>query len=181
MPVSSRPTEPLALMFGEDGSLPNNPRLPLLVYRGAIDLSLGPSAERVVESTFGANGWGDMWRNGIFPYVHYHSMIHEALGIARGRAKVRFGGAAGKILRLAPGDVPVAPAGPRPPRPGATPGLCFSAAYPRRGSYDLGRGGRAEHAKALEPTPQVPLPDSDPVYSTAGPLTPLGGGATVPL
>jgi len=85
-------------MFGDDGSIPNNPRLPLLVYRGAIDLSLGPSAERVVESTFGASGWGDMWRNGIFPYVHYHSMIHEALGIARGRAKVRFGGAAGKIL-----------------------------------------------------------------------------------
>ena len=33
-----------------------------------------------------------MWRNGIYPYVHYHSMIHEALGVARGRAKVRFGG-----------------------------------------------------------------------------------------
>ena len=42
MPVSSRPTEPLALMFGDDGSIPNNPRLPLLVYRGAVDLSLGP-------------------------------------------------------------------------------------------------------------------------------------------
>ena len=111
MSVSTRPTEPVALMFGDDGSIPNNPRLPLLVYRGAIDLSLGPSVERVVESTFGANGWGDMWRNGIFPYVHYHSMIHEALGIARGRAKVRFGGAAGKVLELAPGDVAVLPAG----------------------------------------------------------------------
>lgn len=99
MPVSTRPTEPLALMFGDDGSIPNNPRLPLLVYRGAINLSRGPSAEHIVESTFAGNGWGDMWRNGIFPYVHYHSMIHEALGIARGRAKVRFGGAAGKVRR----------------------------------------------------------------------------------
>src|SRR5262249_13679656 len=111
MPVSTRPAEPLALMFGDDGSIPNNPRLPLLVYRGAIDLAGQESPERVIESTFGANGWGDMWRNGIFPYVHYHSMIHEALGIARGRAKVRFGGAAGKVLELAPGDVAVLPAG----------------------------------------------------------------------
>ena len=102
MPVSSRPTEPLALMFGDDGSIPNNPRLPLLVYRGAIDLSLGSSAERVVESTFGANGWGDMWRNGIFPYVHYHSMIHEALGIARGRGKVRFAARREKYSSLRP-------------------------------------------------------------------------------
>jgi uncharacterized protein YjlB len=130
MPVSSGPTEPLALMFGDDGSIPNNPRLPLLVYRGAIDLSLGPSAERVVESTFGANGWGDMWRNGIFPYVHYHSMIHEALGIARGRAKVRFGGAAGKVLELAPGDVAVLPAGTGHQRLWATPELASSAPIP---------------------------------------------------
>src|SRR5262252_9341180 len=116
MPVSNRPTEPLALMFGDDGSIPNNPRLPLLVYRGAIDLSLGPSAERVVESTFGANGWGDMWRNGIFPYVHYHSMIHEALG-----------------------DVAVLPAGTGHQRLGATPELCVIGAYPKRGRYDLCR------------------------------------------
>ena len=181
MPVSSRPTEPLALMFGDDGSIPNNPRLPLLVYRGAVDLSLGPSAERIIESTFGANGWGDMWRNGIFPYVHYHSMIHEALGIARGRAKVRFGGAAGKILELAPGDVAVLPAGTGHQRLWATPELCVIGAYPKRGSYDLCRGGKAEHAKALETIPQVPLPESDPLYGTDGPLTMLWRAATVAL
>src|SRR5687768_18188566 len=46
-----------------------------------------------------------------YPYVHYHSMIHEALGVARGRARVRFGGARGQDLELAPGDVVVLPAG----------------------------------------------------------------------
>ena len=97
MDVSTRSAEPLALMFRDDGSIPNNPRLPFLVYRGAIELAGKESPERTIESTFGANGWGDMWRNGIFPYVHYHSMIHEALGIARGRAKVRFGGEAGGL------------------------------------------------------------------------------------
>jgi len=70
-------------MFRDDGSIPNNPRLPFLVYGGAIDLAGEASPERVIESTFAENGWGDMWRDGIFPYVHYHSMIHEALRIAR--------------------------------------------------------------------------------------------------
>ena len=121
MDVSTRSAEPLALMFRDDGSIPNNPRLPFLVYRGAIELAGKESPERTIESTFGANGWGDMWRNGIFPYVHYHSMIHEALGIARGRAKVRFGGEAGEVLELAPGDVAVLPAGTGHQRLWATP------------------------------------------------------------
>ena len=170
MPVSSRPTEPLALMFGDDGSIPNNPRLPLLVYRGAIDLSLGPSAERVVESTFGANGWGDMWRNGIFSYVHYHSMIHEALGIARGRAKVRFGGAAGVVLDIGAGDVVVLPAGTGHQCLWAAPELCVIGAYPKSGMYNLCRGSKAEHAKALKTIPRVPRPASDPVRGENGPL-----------
>ena len=52
---------------------------------------------------FAANGWGHgQWRNGIFPFVHYHSMIHEALGIARGRARVRFGGDTAKSSSSAP-------------------------------------------------------------------------------
>src|SRR5437016_12560887 len=144
MSVSTRPTEPVALMFGDDGSIPNNPRLPLLVYRGAIDLSLGPSAERVVESTFGANGWGDMWRNGIFPYVHYHSMIHEALGIARGRAKVRFGGNNGREIELAAGDACILPAGTGHQGLWASPDLAVIGAYPASGKYDLCRGSKAD-------------------------------------
>jgi len=43
--------------------------------------------------------------------VHYHS-IRQALGIARGRAEVRFGGEAGEVLELAPADVAVLAAGP---------------------------------------------------------------------
>ena len=107
----SATVEPQALIFADDGSIPNNPLLPFLVYRGAIDLSGIPDPEQVIEKTFARHGWGDMWRNGIYPYVHYHSRIHEALGIARGRAKVRFGGAAGTVLELAAGDVAVLPAG----------------------------------------------------------------------
>ena len=103
--------EPQALIFADDGSIPNNPRLPFLVYRNAIDLSGTPDPEAVIEKTFARHGWGEMWRNGIYPYVHYHSKIHEALGIARGRARVRFGGVGGEVLDLVAGDVAVLPAG----------------------------------------------------------------------
>jgi len=181
MPASGRSTEPLALRFRDDGTIPNNPHLPFLVDRGAIVLEGQASPEHVIESTFGANGWGDMWRDGIFPYVHYHSMIHEALGIARGRAKVRFGGEAGEVLELAPGDVAVLPAGTGHQCLWATPELCVIGAYPKRGSYDLCRGGKAEHAKALKTIPEVPLPDSDPVHGKAGPLTTLWRAPPVAL
>ena len=86
MPTATELVEPLALMFEDDGSIPNNPRLPLLIYRNAIDIAGTPDRESVIEAVFAEHGWGEMWRNGIHPYAHYHSSIHEALGIARGRA-----------------------------------------------------------------------------------------------
>ena len=101
----TKPPEPQTFMFADDGSVPNNARLPFLVYRRAIDLIGSPDPEQVIENVFRGNGWGDMWRNGIFPYVHYHSMIHEGMGIARGRAKVRFGGNKGQEIELSQGDV----------------------------------------------------------------------------
>ena len=101
--MTTKPIEPAAFLFADDGSVPNNPRLPFLVYRGAIDLAGTPDPEEVIEKTFHKNGWGEMWRNGIFPYVHYHSMIHEGLAVARGRAKVRFGGTKGEELDIVPG------------------------------------------------------------------------------
>jgi uncharacterized protein YjlB len=170
MPVQIKPTEPLTLMFADDGSIPNNPRLPLLLYRNAIDLAGTPDPEGVVERVFAQNGWGDMWRNGIYPYVHYHSMIHEALGIARGRAKVRFGGAHGRDVDLGSGDVAVLPAGTGHQCLWAAPELVAIGAYPRTGRYNLCRGSKAEHAKALTTIPKVPLPKADPVYGDDGPL-----------
>jgi uncharacterized protein YjlB len=165
--------EPLTLMFADDGSIPNNPRLPFLVYRSGIDLSGTAHPEEVIERTFRRHGWGSMWRNGIYPYVHYHSMIHEALGIARGRARVRFGGAQGRELDLGPGDVAILPAGTGHHCLWAAPDLMVIGAYPRTGTYDLCRGSKAEHAKALTTVPKVPLPDTDPVLGADGPLTSL--------
>lgn len=164
---------PQALMFSDDGSIPNNPRLPLLLYRNALDLSGTPDPEDVIERSLARHGWVDMWRNGIYPYVHYHSMIHEVLAIARGRTRLQFGGAQGQACELGSGDIAVLPAGTGHQCLWAAPELVVIGAYPKTGRYDLCRGSRAEHARAIEAIPNVPLPDSDPVYGTDGPLLSL--------
>ncbi len=179
MPKTSRISDaakkpgPLTLMFADDGSVPNNPTLPFVVYRAAIDLSGNPNPEEVVERTFRGNGWGDMWRNGIFPYIHYHSMIHEGIGIARGRAKVRFGGHNGRELDLDAGDVAILPAGTGHQCLWASRDLVVIGAYPGNGKYDLCRGSKGEYAKAILSIPRVPKPRSDPVYGDDGPLLDL--------
>ncbi|HEY6754527.1 MAG TPA: cupin, partial [Pseudolabrys sp.] len=71
------PSSPLTFMFKDDGSVHNNPALPALVYKGGIDLRGQRDPERAIETLFATNGWGrGQWRDGIFPFVHYHSMIH---------------------------------------------------------------------------------------------------------
>jgi uncharacterized protein YjlB len=173
MPTSAKHPAPVTATFADDGMIPNNPTLPLVLHRGAIDLYGTPDPERLIEKTFAANGWGDMWRNGIFPYVHYHSMIHEALGVARGRAKVRFGGDSGREIEIAAGDVAILPAGTGHQCLSKSADLMVIGAYPPNGKYDLCRGSKAEHARALASIPQVPLPVADPVFGPQGPLVAL--------
>lgn len=167
--------KPLTFLFKDDGaSVPNNPTLPVLVYRNGIDLKGSTHPERVVEGVFAANGWGhNMWRNGIYPYVHYHSTIHEALAIARGRAKVRLGGEQGQEVDLVAGDVAVLPAGTGHQSLWDGPDLLVIGAYPPEGVYNLCRGSKEDHAKAVLSIPQVPVPTTDPVYGEGGPLTEL--------
>jgi hypothetical protein len=45
---------------------------------------------------------GNSWRDGVYDYVHYHSRIHEVLGIARGTGKVQLGGPLQSVARLSP-------------------------------------------------------------------------------
>lgn len=73
-------------LFADDGVVPNNPRLPLVVYRGVLDT--GPDAAAACGTLFAGNGWSGGWRGGVHPYHHYHSTAHEALGIVAGSAQV---------------------------------------------------------------------------------------------
>jgi len=166
--------EPLTFLFADDGWIPNHPKWPMLFYKAGIDLAGHSDPAVRIEQVFNANGWGrGGWRNGIFPYVHYHSMIHEVLGIARGRAKVRFGGEKGQVVEVKAGDVALLPAGTGHQRIDASNDLLVIGGYPAGGTYNLCRGGKAEHDEALSQIPQVPRPDSDPVHGANGPLARL--------
>ncbi|HEY1978952.1 MAG TPA: hypothetical protein VGH13_02615 [Xanthobacteraceae bacterium] len=175
MPSATNLSTPVTYRFADDGSIPNNPTLPLVLYRGGVDLTGSPDPEDVIEKVFGRNGWGNMWRNGIFPYAHYHSMIHEAMGIARGRAKVRFGGENGEAIDVMPGDVVILPAGTGHQCLSHSLDLVVIGAYPPSGKYNLCRGSKADHAKAVVTIPKVPLPAADPVFGPDGPLLTLWG------
>jgi uncharacterized protein YjlB len=157
-------------MFADDGVIPNNPALPLVVYSEAIDCAAARDPASVIENVFKHHGWAGCWRNGIYAFVHYHSAIHEVLGIARGRARVQFGGETGTALDLAVGDVAVLPAGTGHRRLLATPDLLIVGAYPPQGEYDLCRSGPSDRSRALVSIPKVPLPETDPVYGPDGPL-----------
>ena len=171
MDVVSAKLEPLTIHFEDDGLVPNNP-MPFLVYKSAIALDLG-HPEATIERLFSANGWGAMWRNGVYDFLHYHATVHEALGIARGHARVRFGGDDGRELDIAAGDVAILPAGTGHQCLSASHDFSVVGAYPPGPPMDLQRPTPENHAKALKTIPEVKLPKTDPVMGADGPLVRL--------
>jgi uncharacterized protein YjlB len=171
MPVVKEKIEPLTYVFEDDGVVPNN-RLPFLVYKGAIDVD-NSHPERTIEELFGANGWGDMWRNGVYDYLHYHATVHEALGVARGHARVRFGGDRGKEIEIAPGDVAILPAGTGHQCLSASPNFSVVGAYPPGPKMQVTLPSPENHVRALKTIPEVKVPKTDPVLGANGPLVRL--------
>ena len=101
--------EPEQLHFGDDGIYPGS-ALPVLLYRSAITVDAQDRAS-VFERGFAQNDWRNSWRNGVYPFAHYHSTSHEVLGVYDGTAKLRLGGERGQIVELRSGDVILIPAG----------------------------------------------------------------------
>jgi uncharacterized protein YjlB len=171
MPVVSEDIEPLTFTFADDGSVPNNP-MPFLVYKGAIDVD-NEHPEKTIEGLFGANGWGEMWRNGVYDFLHYHATVHEVLGIARGHARVRFGGNRGKEIEIAAGDVAILPAGTGHQCLSASRDFSVVGAYPPGPKMHVTLPTPENHRKALTTIPAVELPKTDPVMGKDGPLVRL--------
>jgi uncharacterized protein YjlB len=170
--------KPQMLRFRDDGAIPNN-RLPFCLYAGVVNLADSADPAAVFEQLFAANSWGDSWRNGIYDYVHYHSRIHEVLGIARGTARVRFGGDQGRIVEVKAGDVAILPAGTGHHCLGASDDFLVVGAYPPSGTYDECFGSADEHARALDTIPKLRMPRKDPVHGKDGPLTRLWAPAGI--
>ncbi len=161
-------------VFADDGDVPNN-ALPLIVYAGAIDPEAGDSAV-AFEEMFHANGWGHGWRNGIFPFHHYHSSAHEVLGIARGSADVRFGGEDGETLSVKAGDAVLIPAGVGHKRLSGSPDLLVIGAYPPGQHADLMREGAEDKSGIRARIAAIPVPKTDPVAGVNGPMNGLWAG-----
>jgi len=171
MSVVGDDIEPLTFVFADDGLVPNNP-MPFLVYKAAIDVA-NAHPEKTIEGLFGVHGWGEMWRNGVYDFLHYHATVHEALGVARGHARVRFGGDQGREFDIAAGDVAILPAGTGHQCISASPDFCVVGAYPPGPPMDLVRPSKEAHAKAQKTIPQVKVPKTDPVRGADGPLVRL--------
>ena len=165
----ARPRKANAFRFRDDGLIPNHPTWPLVIYRGAVRLPPAFDPAAVFEELFASNGWGGSWRNGIYDYAHYHSRIHEVLGIARGNGKVQFGGTRGRTLELKAGDVAVLPAGTGHQAISVSSDFLVVGAYPPTGKYNECTT-REDHARAVKTIPKVVRPRKDPVYGGEGPL-----------
>jgi uncharacterized protein YjlB len=164
--------KPATFIFEDDGLVPNN-RLPLLIYKGAIGFEDG-TPEKAIEDLFGTNGWSqDIWRNGIYDFLHYHATVHEVLGVITGHAQVRFGGDSGKEFELSAGDIAILPAGTGHQCLKATHDFSVVGGYPPGAKMQVTRPTLENHALALKSIPEVKLPDSDPVIGKDGPLVKL--------
>jgi len=156
-------------MFTDDGIVPNHPRWPLIVYRGAVQAKGIAEPEVLIDALFAANQWGRSWRDTIYDFVHYHSQIHEVLGVARGAAVVEFGGVKGRRLSLRAGDVAILPAGTGHRLIEASRDFLVVGAYPSAGTYDECTDSR-DRPDARKRIAKVKKPVSDPVYGKAAGL-----------
>ncbi|WP_064092705.1 cupin domain-containing protein [Rossellomorea aquimaris] len=151
--------------FEDDGLIPNNPDLPVLIYRNA--LSEDPNQ---AEEVFNRHQWLNSWTNGIYDYHHFHSNAHEVLGVMNGEATIQLGGEMGKKVTIHRGDVILLPAGTGHRKINSSPDFTVAGAYPNGMDCNLKKGLLKDRPSVLIDIKNVPLPTNDPVFGQSGPL-----------
>ena len=159
----------IAHRLAAGGAVPNHPQWPLLVYPGAVAIA-GPDPAVAFEERFERNRWPAAWRDGVFPFHHFHRNAHEALGVYSGEVTVQFGGDGGIVITARPGDVIVLPAGTGHKKLSSRGALGIVGAYPAGQHPDTSTPLLSNARRSAEAVARVPLPESDPVYGADGPL-----------
>lgn len=154
--------------FADDGLIPNNPQLPLLVYSRALRVDRLSSA--ACREMLSDHGWSNSWINGIYSYHHYHSNTHEVLVVIEGSASVMMGGKRGEKLSISRGDAVVIPAGVGHCHLSSTADFKVMGAYPGGSGYDLCTGKTGERPEVIQNIREVPIPEMDPVTGEKAPL-----------
>ncbi|MBD3624689.1 MAG: cupin [Rhodobacteraceae bacterium] len=167
--MSSDNAEPHLLYFDTNGAVPNNPSLPVIVFRSAFRPK---TEESVVADNFRRNGWGGAWAWRIFDRHHYHLTAHEALVVTSGAADLMLGGPGQQAVHISAGDAIVLPAGTGHCRIAVTGNFRACGAYaPGQDKPDVvaarGAAPRPGHRDAIA---RLPLPSSDPPFGIDGPL-----------
>jgi len=162
--------EPQVLRLKSNGWVPNNERLPVLLYRSALVVANSDPAS-TFEAQFAKNGWPPQWRDGVYDFHHYHSTAHEVLGFVHGHARLVLGGQNGQEVVIQAGDVAVLPAGTGHCKIEASSDFLVVGAYPPGQNWDICR--TALSSEALKRMLSLPFPDSDPLGGAGGALTKL--------
>ncbi len=152
---------PTLIQLNDNGTFPNS-KFPALLYKGVLDIPLLFPATHV-SHIFEKNNWGNSWDAGIFEYHHYHSTVHEVLGIYKGSTTVLLGGDDGKEVFIEKGDILVIPAGVAHKSLGDENDVGCVGAYPYAQPYDMNYGKPSERPKTDENLKRVPIPDNDPL------------------
>lgn len=158
--MACRLTKPELYHFKDDGKIPNS-KFPLLHYQKAFEKS-GSGVASWLENHFAQNNWTNSWRNGVYPFHHYHSTSHEVLGIYSGYATLFLGGENGEKVKVEAGDVLVIPAGVGHKNLGSSNDFGVVGAYPDGRSWDVMKGEPGERPKADERIAALPIPEFDP-------------------
>jgi uncharacterized protein YjlB len=162
--------QPQLLHLERNGWMPNNERLPVLLYRGVLKKETDDLATHF-EEMFRRNGWPPQWRNGVYKFHHYHSTAHEVLGFAKGEARLVLGGENGQEMDVHAGHAAVLPTGTGHCELHASADFLVIGAYPPDQNWDICRDAPTE--EMMRQMQNLPFPNSDPVHGASGPLTTL--------